>query len=366
MKSPSELTVSDLTKAYSEVFPGLSDQRVIFSQLLDSIAFVESQGSMAWSLSIQERGFRLNVGTIEAMTFNLTQHEPEDAPSTKGHHAAHIRLLVTGIDCLKKIQLTPEGGSIEETTYKSVGERNWCYWGTFEVGGNKIQLKSRNLVAQQLAALCSNHHSFLSLACRTPTGKLRQKSNYAQHHCQALYEYARLVVATKGEVLSERNDAQQANEMGVVGYQRMAAEAEVNNDPQSTDISETTRQALIDARIGQGKYRSSLMKLWGRQCAVTGCPIEELLIASHAKRWADADNRERLDPYNGLLLVANIDRLFDAGMISFSDEGAMLVGHRVERSELESLGVPNGSRLRIVHSRHIPYFKAHRARFGFH
>jgi putative restriction endonuclease len=39
-----------------------------------------------------------------------------------------------------------------------------------------------------------------------------------------------------------------------------------------------------------------------------------MLRASHIKPWSDCSNRERLDPLNGLLLVAHIDALFDNGL----------------------------------------------------
>jgi hypothetical protein len=37
--------------------------------------------------------------------------------------------------------------------------------------------------------------------------------------------------------------------------------------------NKTTREALIDARLGQGRFRSEVGKRWGNRCAVTGCAI---------------------------------------------------------------------------------------------
>ena len=55
------------------------------------------------------------------------------------------------------------------------------------------------------------------------------------------------------------------------------------------------------------------MRLWGGRCAVTGLDLPLLLRASHIKPWRDSDNRERLDPYNGLLLSPSYDAAFDWG-----------------------------------------------------
>lgn len=122
-------------------------------------------------------------------------------------------------------------------------------------------------------------------------------------------------------------------------WEARAATQEVDADPQSCDISATTRRALINARLGQGGFRRHMMELWGNRCAVTGCAVPEVLIASHAQAWAEASNTARLDPYNGLLLVASLDRLFDRGLISFGDDGSLLCQPHLMPAELMT-GLP--------------------------
>ena len=142
------------------------------------------------------------------------------------------------------------------------------------------------------------------------------------------------------------------------------AVAELEADPLAQDIGETERRALTNARIGQGGYHRQMLDLWNRRCAVTGCAIEATLIASHAKAWRESSNRERLDPYNGLLLSASIDRLFDAGLIGFDDDGAMLTKEHISTDNLRALGLSNAQRLRFVRDRHGPYLAAHRQKHG--
>lgn len=79
---------------------------------------------------------------------------------------------------------------------------------------------------------------------------------------------------------------------------------------------------ITQARIGQGKYREKLLE----QCPF--CPItlvtdERVLIASHIKPWAKSDNMEKIDSKNGFMLSPNIDRLFDRGFITFTDDKIM-------------------------------------------
>lgn len=110
----------------------------------------------------------------------------------------------------------------------------------------------------------------------------------------------------------------------------------------SSVLEETTRTALIDARLGQGRFRKELLRIWDGACAVTGCRVEAILHASHCKPWRASDNAERLDPNNGLLLVANLDALFDAGLITFGDDGSMQVASRVPSKERQTLGLCGG------------------------
>lgn len=113
--------------------------------------------------------------------------------------------------------------------------------------------------------------------------------------------------------------------------------AAVQSDP---SIPETTRLALVQARRGQGQFRAGLMRRWQGACAVTGVAVTQILRASHARPWRDSTNAERLDPNNGLLLAAHLDALFDVGLISFDDDGAMLVSATLSPKDLSALGLP--------------------------
>ncbi|MCK1475016.1 HNH endonuclease [Bradyrhizobium sp. 197] len=106
----------------------------------------------------------------------------------------------------------------------------------------------------------------------------------------------------------------------------------------------TTAQALIDARLGQGTFRRSLEAKWSSACAVTGCTISGILRASHIKPWAASNDSERLDPENGLLLIAHVDGLFDKGLISFGKDGQMLLSKRISRRDRKYLRLPTSLR----------------------
>lgn len=112
------------------------------------------------------------------------------------------------------------------------------------------------------------------------------------------------------------------------------------------DLKETQRTTLIEARIGQGQFKRNVINAWGGEvCALTAINIPELLIASHIKPWRKSNDSERLDGTNGIILSANIDKLFDRYLITFrKKDGEYKVEVSQELSELdcEQLGVFNG------------------------
>ena len=106
-----------------------------------------------------------------------------------------------------------------------------------------------------------------------------------------------------------------------------------------TISSETTREALIQSRVGQGQFRKELSKI-EKQCRITKVDRFEHLIASHIKPWRDGDNDERLDPENGLMLTPTIDHLFDKGFIAFDEKGKVLIAEVADKITLKKMGVP--------------------------
>jgi predicted restriction endonuclease len=97
-------------------------------------------------------------------------------------------------------------------------------------------------------------------------------------------------------------------------------EADVEQVQKRDGLTTTEKETLIQARRGQGLFRQDVMKLWGC-CAVTGCSVPAVLEACHIKPWSTSTDAERLDAENGLCLVANLHKLFDAGLITFDDGG---------------------------------------------
>jgi putative restriction endonuclease len=123
----------------------------------------------------------------------------------------------------------------------------------------------------------------------------------------------------------------------------------------------TEVERLVRQRVGQDKFRDAMLDYWGGACAVTGVAVPAVLRASHAKPWSEcASDAERLDVFNGFLLSANLDALFDRFLISFDDDGALVMASALKATDLLPLGVMSGMKLRWLNPLHRPYLAFHR------
>lgn len=130
--------------------------------------------------------------------------------------------------------------------------------------------------------------------------------------------------------------------------------------PQTTEV-----ERLVVQRIGQDIFRAALMDYWGGRCPITGIADPALLRASHIVAWAECGDAQRLDVHNGLLLSALWDAAFDAGLISFADDGSALVGPELSSAARAVLGIGSAPRVPNLRDAHRANLAAHRARHGF-
>jgi predicted restriction endonuclease len=82
--------------------------------------------------------------------------------------------------------------------------------------------------------------------------------------------------------------------------------------------------------------------------------------ASHILPWKDATSAERLDPNNGLPLVATIDALFDAGLISFQQDGAIIISDSIPPAERKRLSIHAGMAIGELSPKMERYMSQHR------
>jgi hypothetical protein len=121
----------------------------------------------------------------------------------------------------------------------------------------------------------------------------------------------------------------------------------------------TFREQIVRARRGQGVFRSNVL-LREEFCRVTRVAEPRHLKASHIKPWRDANDSERLDGANGLLLSPHIDHLFDEGYITFSRSQELLIVPEVREKLADAWGIDVGVRVGEFSEEQNSYLEYHR------
>jgi len=135
----------------------------------------------------------------------------------------------------------------------------------------------------------------------------------------------------------------------------------IEND---SNLEKTKKEIIIQARIGQGKYRQDIIKELSH-CIITNVNDVKLLIASHIKPWAKCDsNQERIDKYNGLLLTPTYDKLFDSGLITIekinkNENAKILISPYLSKYNISRLQIPSECQLNfnIKRCEYLEYHK---------
>ena len=115
----------------------------------------------------------------------------------------------------------------------------------------------------------------------------------------------------------------------------------------TSGLTETEREYIRAARLGQGSFRKSLFQEFAGRCPLTGIENPALLRASHIKPWSKCTNAERLDPKNGLLLSVTADALFDDGLLTFSVGGVAQFSPLLSQEDRDLCGCAQWSALQI-------------------
>jgi putative restriction endonuclease len=84
------------------------------------------------------------------------------------------------------------------------------------------------------------------------------------------------------------------------------------------------RETIIKARVNQSFFRSTILSSYNQKCCITGLSIPDFLVASHIIPWK-TDEKNRLNPHNGLCLNSIHDKAFDRGFITITPDFKVLI-----------------------------------------
>ncbi|MDO6706171.1 HNH endonuclease [Photobacterium sp. 1_MG-2023] len=126
----------------------------------------------------------------------------------------------------------------------------------------------------------------------------------------------------------------------------------------------SVKQILSKVRKGQQQFRKDVLAFWNNTCPVTKIQVPELLNASHILPWYLSNAYEKVDKFNGFPFSPNVDKLFDKGLITFSDEGKLLIHPSLDSNLLKQFGIDSNVQIELKGS-NASYLKRHREIFGF-
>ena len=124
-----------------------------------------------------------------------------------------------------------------------------------------------------------------------------------------------------------RNEAMEKNAIEEVAKEEIA-----NIDDVDKVVGEE-RESIIKTRVNQSKIRNNALKKYHGKCVLCGIGVTTVLRASHIKGWAESNADEKGDHENVLLLCANHDALFDKHLISFAEDGRLLINKEISEEE---------------------------------
>lgn len=117
------------------------------------------------------------------------------------------------------------------------------------------------------------------------------------------------------------------------------------------------RDATIKARINQSFFRSAILASYDNKCCITGISIPELLVASHIVPWSK-DEKNRLNPNNGLCLNLLHDKAFDRGLITITEDykiklSSAITGYKHDEA-IEKFFLPYDSHSILLPNKFLP------------
>lgn len=128
-----------------------------------------------------------------------------------------------------------------------------------------------------------------------------------------------------------------------------------------SDVERTVQQ-----RIGQSAFRKNLIEQFDNcKCRIKECKINkaEYLIASHILEWKLSDENQKTDPNNGFLLCPMHDFLFDAHLISFDEDGKIMISKKIPKDFYDEFNISKDTSIVLLENNKI-YLELHRKKFN--
>lgn len=267
-----------------------------------------------WTINEPNGLLRLNVGMVEVLTMNSWGLGVVALPET---------LSETGREEIKRA-----GGEVEPTQYRTVQR--------IAPGGFRVFLPLAQ-VAQFERLLCANLEAYITRDTSTARSQHRHAFSVA-----AMRTIARMADDAELEKAVDNLDACQA-ELAEAEDELAEAEATVQPfDPRDERDGRERVLATLVRRRGQAGFRGELLRAYRGRCAISGCPIEDVLEAAHIMPYRGEHTNHVC---NGILLRSDLHVLFDLHRFEIDpDSYAIIIGPELARTPYAEF---DGKKLRL-------------------
>ncbi|WP_042719862.1 HNH endonuclease [Flavobacterium sp. B17] len=79
------------------------------------------------------------------------------------------------------------------------------------------------------------------------------------------------------------------------------------------------KEQIVKTRVNQSFFRCSILAAYNNTCCITGIKHPDLLVAGHIRPWG-IDERNRLNPRNGIAINSLHDKAFEIGYITITPD----------------------------------------------
>jgi putative restriction endonuclease len=87
----------------------------------------------------------------------------------------------------------------------------------------------------------------------------------------------------------------------------------------------------VKTRVNQNIFRQIVLANYSGKCAFSGIDIPDLLVASHIIPWSK-NEKERLNPENGICLSSLYDKAFDKGLIGLKQDYSIIFSEMLKQN----------------------------------
>jgi putative restriction endonuclease len=97
-----------------------------------------------------------------------------------------------------------------------------------------------------------------------------------------------------------------------------------------------TREALVKVRVNQSFFRKAILASYNFTCCITGLQQPELLVAGHISPWGK-DEKNRMNPQNGIAINSLHDCAFETGLITITPEYRIKISSVLKKQEKDNV-----------------------------